>query len=62
MDSIKKLKTALKKYDHTGNKLYDDHLFISLLSGLLEIDPEKRMSPDEILESEYLTQRVPGQE
>ena len=56
MDSIKKLKTTLKKnYDCTGNKLYDDTLFISLLSGILEIDPEKRMSPEEILESEYIT-------
>lgn len=52
---MKKLKTALKKFDYTGNKLIDDSLFMSLLSGLLEIDPEKRMSPDEILESDYIT-------
>ena len=56
MESMKKLKAALKKnYDHTGNKLLNDDLFITLLSGILEIDPEKRMSPEEILESEYVT-------
>ena len=53
--AIGKLKAALKKsYDWTGNKLFDHVLFNKLLSGILEFDPEKRMSPQEILESDFL--------
>ena len=49
------LKAALKKgYDFTGNKLMDNPLFNKLLAGLLEFDPEKRMSPQEIMQSEFL--------
>ena len=55
MAAIQKVKTALKKsYDSSGTKLFDNVLFNKLLAGILEIDPEKRMSPEEILESEYL--------
>ena len=51
------MKSALKKgYDFTGNKLFDNPLFNKLLAGLLEFDPEKRMSPQEIMQSEFLTQ------
>jgi serine/threonine protein kinase len=46
---------ALKKgYDYTGNKLIDNQLFFRLLGGLLEYDPERRMQPSEISESEFL--------
>lgn len=52
---MKKVKAALKKnYDYSGNNLFDNALFNKLLAGILEIDPEKRMSPEEILGSEYL--------
>ena len=55
MASLAKVKAALKKsYDWTGNNLFDDNLFNKLLAGVLEIDPEKRMSPEEVLESEYI--------
>ena len=41
-----KLKAAIKKgYDYTGNKLFDNTRFINLMSGLLEYDPERRMTP-----------------
>ena len=43
---LTKLKAALKKgYDYTGNQLMDNPLFNKLLAGLLEFDPERRMSP-----------------
>jgi dual specificity tyrosine-phosphorylation-regulated kinase 2/3/4 len=43
---ISKLKQSLKKgYDYTGNQLMDNPLFNKLLAGLLEFDPERRMSP-----------------
>lgn len=52
---LSKLKAALKKgYDFTGNKLIENPLFNKLLAGLLEFDPEKRMSPQEIMQSEFL--------
>ena len=52
---LEKLKVALKKgYDYTGNKLIDNQLFFRLLGGLLEYDPERRMQPSEISESEFL--------
>ena len=45
-----KLKAAIKKgYDYSGNKLFDNSKFINLLCGLLEYDPERRMTPEEIL-------------
>ena len=56
--SLTKVKAALKKgYDYSGNKLFDNASFNKLLAGILEIDPEKRMSPEEILDCEYLNQQ-----
>ena len=50
-----KLRTILKKgYDYSGNKMFDSKQFMLLLSGLLEYDPERRMTPDEILSSEFI--------
>ncbi len=55
MGGLSKMKNALKKgYDCTGCKMFDNLLFNKLLAGMLEIDPEKRMSPEEILESEFI--------
>ena len=52
---LSKLKAALKKgYDYSGNILFENPLFNRLLAGVLEFDPEKRMSPQEIMESEFL--------
>ena len=49
------MKAALKKgYDYSGNVLFENPLFNRLLAGVLEFDPEKRMSPQEIMESEFL--------
>jgi serine/threonine protein kinase len=56
---IAQLKSALKKgYDVSGNKLIDNPLFNKLLAGLLEFDPEKRMSPQEIMQSDFLNQEI----
>ena len=53
---LAKLRQALKKgYDYTGNNLIENPLFVKLLAGMLEFDPEKRMSPVEILGSEFMT-------
>ena len=50
-----KLKQALKKgYDYSGNKMFDNQMFMRLLGGLLEYDPERRMQPSEIIESEFM--------
>jgi len=43
-----------KGYDCTGSALLEDAEFNELLCGLLEFDPEQRMSPDEILRSEFM--------
>ena len=52
---IEKLKQALKKgYDYTGNTLLESKKFTNLLGGMLEYDPERRMQPTEILESEFI--------
>jgi hypothetical protein len=52
---VDKLRTVLKKgYDYTGNKLWDNTKFCSMLAGILEYDPERRMTPKEILESEFI--------
>ena len=34
--------------------LLDNPVFLDLLTGLLEFDPERRMSPDEILDADFL--------
>ena len=45
-EGIKTLKAALKKsYDSTGTQLFDDPLLLELLSGILEVNPKKRLSP-----------------
>ena len=50
-----KCKQMLKKgYDYSGNTLVDNHSFLALMSGLVEYDPERRMTPEEILESEFM--------
>ena len=50
-----KLRLTLKKgYDFTGNRMLENSQFISLLSGMLEFDPERRMTPEEILESDFI--------
>lgn len=52
---MEKCKQILKKgYDYTGNCLVDNHGFLALMAGLLEYDPERRMTPEEILESEFM--------
>ena len=52
------MKSALKKgYDYTGSKIVENPLFNKLLAGLLEFDPEKRMSPQEIMQSDFLMQK-----
>jgi len=43
-----------KGYDYSGNKMFDNNKFLSLLSGLLEYDPERRMTPQEIMSSEFI--------
>jgi hypothetical protein len=46
---MEKCKQHLKKgYDFSGNRLLDNHAFMDLMSGLLEYDPERRMTPEEI--------------
>lgn len=50
-----KCRQMLKKgYDYTGNILVEDASFLALMAGLLEYDPERRMTPEEILESEFM--------
>jgi serine/threonine protein kinase len=49
------LRSVLKKgFDGTSNALLDDRDFIELLGGMLEINPNRRMSPDEILSHVFL--------
>lgn len=50
-----KCKQMLKKgYDYSGNSLVESHSFLAMMSGLMEYDPERRMTPEEILESEFM--------
>ncbi len=43
---MEKARAAIKKgYDYTGNKLLDNGKFMNLMGGLLEYDPERRMTP-----------------
>jgi len=57
-NAIASLKAAIKKgYDYRCQKLFDHPHFNKLLAGILEFDPERRMSPEEILRSEFLNQR-----
>ena len=50
-----KLKQILKKgYDHSGNKLFDNIQFNILMMGMLEYDPERRMLPSEVMETEFM--------
>jgi len=56
---MEKCRAAIKKgYDYTGNKLYDNNKFMNLLSGLLEYDPERRMTPEEISHSDFVKNNV----
>jgi len=49
------MKSVLKKgFDYSGNKLFDNNSFNKMLMGLLEYDPERRMQPSEIMESEFM--------
>lgn len=52
---LDKLRQHLKKgYDYTGAKLLESQGFNSLLSGMLSYNPERRMNPTEILNSDFL--------
>ena len=43
---IEKLRGLIKKgYDFSSNKLFDNGKFLAMLSGILEYDPERRMTP-----------------
>ena len=51
------MKAALKKgYDYSGNRLFDNPQFNHLLSIILEFDPERRASPEEILACKFLNE------
>jgi len=43
-----------KGYDFSGNRMFENAAFMDLLGGMLEYDPERRMTPEEILESEFM--------
>lgn len=44
-----------KGYGYGGNKWVHDHAFLDLFSKMFHMHPGKRISPEEILEHEFLT-------
>ncbi len=48
-------KSVLKKgFDFNGNCLYDNNEFIDLLGKMLDFNPNRRISPSEVLKHKFL--------